>query len=80
MLSGSLPFKGNNENEILEKVVKGQFNFDDSQWKYVSSKAKFLIKDMLDINTQTRVSLFKCIDSPWINMLTKIDGSFRIDG
>jgi calcium-dependent protein kinase len=50
MLSGSLPFKGNNENEILEKVAKGQFTFDDSQWKYVSSKAKFLIKDMLDVN------------------------------
>jgi serine/threonine protein kinase len=30
LLSGSLPFKGNNDNEVFEKVVKGQFNFDDS--------------------------------------------------
>lgn len=29
MLSGSLPFKGANDQEILDKVVKGTFNFDD---------------------------------------------------
>lgn len=80
LLSGSLPFKGNTENDVFDKVVKGLYNFDDPQWKYVSSKAKFLIKDMLDVNVQTRASLYKCIDSPWIKMLTKIDGSFRIDG
>lgn len=29
LLSGSLPFKGNTENEIFDKVVKGLYNFDD---------------------------------------------------
>lgn len=29
LLSGSLPFKGANDQEILDKVVKGTFNFDD---------------------------------------------------
>ena len=50
LLSGSLPFKGNTENDVFDKVIKGLYNFDDPQWKYVSSKAKFLIKDMLDVN------------------------------
>ena len=34
---------------------------------------------MLDVNVYTRATLFKCIESPWIKMLTKIDDSFRID-
>lgn len=54
ILSGSLPFKGNSDQEIIEKVCKGLYNFDDHYWKNVTSKAKFLIKDMLDINPKTR--------------------------
>lgn len=46
----------------------------------MSSKSKMLIRDMIDINVKKRLSLVQCIESPWIKMLTKIDGSFRIDG
>ena len=57
MLSGSLPFKGANDQEILDKVVKGTFNFEDPQWKNVSSKSKMLIREMIDINIKRRLSL-----------------------
>lgn len=79
LLSGSLPFKGNTDNEVIEKVCKGFFNFDDPFWKNVGSKGKFLIRDMLDINTKNRATFLQCIESPWIKMLTKIDASIRID-
>jgi hypothetical protein len=45
----------------------------------VSSRAKILIKSMLDINVKTRLSTMQAIQSNWVKMLTKIDGSFRID-
>ena len=57
LLSGALPFKGTSDQEVLEKVCKGNFNFDDKQWKNVSSKGKFLIKDMIEMNVKQRVSL-----------------------
>jgi calcium-dependent protein kinase len=79
LLSGSLPFKGDNDNVVIERVCKGLFNFDDPNWKNVGSKGKFLIRDMLDINIKNRISFVQCIESPWIKMLTKIDSSFRID-
>ena len=52
LLSGALPFKGTSDQEVLEKVCKGNFNFDDKQWKNVSSKGKFLIKDMIEMNVK----------------------------
>ena len=79
LLSGQAPFRGKDEQEILDKVLKAQVNFDDVYWKHISSRAKFLIKQMLELNVKNRLSLLQCITSPWIKMLTKIDGSFRID-
>lgn len=80
ILSGYLPFKGNTDQEIIEKICKGLVNFDDHFWKNVSSKLKSLIRDMLDINAQTRINFPQCIDSPWIKMLTKVDSSGRVEG
>eukprot|EP00347_Sterkiella_histriomuscorum_P021405 403334086 len=79
LLSGQAPFRGKDENEILDRVLKAQVNFEENQWKTVSSRAKILIKQMLEINVKNRLNLVQCISSPWIKMLTKIDGSFRID-
>ena len=44
LLSGQAPFRGKDENEILEKVLKAVVNFEENQWKTVSSRAKILIK------------------------------------
>lgn len=79
MLSGSLPFKGNTDQEIIEKICKGQFNFDDHYWKNSSGKTRALIKEMLDINPKTRPTFLQCIDSSWIKIATKVDPSYRID-
>ncbi|CDW90598.1 serine threonine protein kinase [Stylonychia lemnae] len=79
LLSGQAPFRGKDEQEILDKVLKNQVNFEENQWKSVSRRAKNLIKQMIETNVVTRLSLLQCIQSPWIKMLTKIDGSFRID-
>lgn len=50
MLSGFPPFRGSDENEIFEKILKAQVNFEEAQWKTISSRAKTLIKAMLEIN------------------------------
>jgi hypothetical protein len=37
LLSGQAPFRGKDEQEILEKVTKAQVSFEESHWKLVSS-------------------------------------------
>lgn len=79
LLSGTLPFKGNNDNEVIERVIKGQFNFDKPIWKNVSSRAKMLIREMLEVNVKQRITFIQCIESQWIKMSTKIDNTQRVD-
>ena len=40
LLSGKPPFNGNDENEILEKIKKGDYSMDDKIWNSISSEAK----------------------------------------
>jgi calcium-dependent protein kinase len=47
MLSGYPPFEGYNEEEIADKIVDIDYNFDDPIWGSVSDTAKDLISKML---------------------------------
>ena len=43
MLCGYPPFYGESDQEILEAVMDGEYDFDDEVWDEVSSEAKELI-------------------------------------
>jgi len=48
MLSGRPPFGGKNNNEILNSVMTGSFDFSATNWSVVSDDAKDLIRKLLD--------------------------------
>lgn len=47
LLSGKPPFYGEDDQEILNSVKRGNFSLTGSEWKNISSDAKDLIKQML---------------------------------
>jgi len=47
MLSGKPPFGGKNNNEILNNVLNGSYDFTAPQWENISEEAKDLIKNLL---------------------------------
>jgi calcium-dependent protein kinase len=47
MLSGRPPFGGKNNNEILQNVLHGTFDFSATVWQSISSEAKDLISNLL---------------------------------
>lgn len=47
LLCGYPPFNGENDEEILEKIKKGNFRFPEEEWGSISDEAKDLIKLML---------------------------------
>lgn len=71
LLSGSLPFTGMNDIEILQKVEKGKWSFSSPVWKDVSSGAKLLLKGLLEINPERRLSADKALKDPWLNSTQK---------
>jgi len=66
LLSGSPPFYGRNENEILSRVQKGEFSMKDPVWNKISTSAKRLLKRMLDYNPKTRISASEALQDDWI--------------
>lgn len=47
MLSGKPPFGGKNNNEILNSVLHGTYDFSAAPWEGISASAKDLISNLL---------------------------------
>jgi calcium-dependent protein kinase len=43
LLSGEPPFKGKTDQDVLDTIKKGQYNFKKPIWEGISSEAKILI-------------------------------------
>ena len=66
LLSGTPPFGGQTDDEILRRVKTGKFTFAHECWRSISESAKSLIKRMLTMDPKTRISATECIEDPWI--------------
>ena len=66
LVSGYPPFTGEDDHEILEKVKKGKYDFDDPAWEKVSDECKQFIRQLLTINPEKRPNAEQAINHPWI--------------
>jgi len=67
LLSGSPPFPGRDDREILRKVKVGKYNFDDPVWNSVSEEAKSLIRKLMEPNQEKRLSAQQALEDPWFS-------------
>ena len=65
MLSGRLPFRGTKEQEVAEKIVYDDLEFDEDDWETRSQKVKDLIVSCLEKKTEDRISIDEFINHPW---------------
>lgn len=66
MLSGYPPFYGKTDQEVLSKVKKGTFSFDQKDWKHISDDAKTLIAWMLKFSPEQRCTAEQALQNTWI--------------
>ena len=64
MLSGSPPFEGNKDEEIMNNVKKGRYFFNGRDWDGISSEAKDLIRKMMTVNVNSRISAKDALNHP----------------
>ncbi|KAF7458403.1 calcium-dependent protein kinase CDPK5 [Cryptosporidium felis] len=69
LLCGYPPFHGKDNVEILRKVKIGQYSLEHNSWKYVSDSAKDLIRRLLMIDPNKRISAQDALNHPWIKSL-----------
>ena len=66
MLSGTVPFRGNNVKEVHLAIVRGEYQ----ELKHVSTEAQDLLSGLLEIDPALRFSAAKALKHPW---LEKVD-------
>ena len=71
MLSGNLPFKGHKEQEVAEKIVFDELEFNFEDWETRSQKVKDLIYNCLEKNPEERITIDQFINHPWFKKYMK---------
>uniref|UniRef100_A0A2M4CYG6 Serine/threonine-protein kinase chk2 (Cds1) n=1 Tax=Anopheles darlingi TaxID=43151 RepID=A0A2M4CYG6_ANODA len=66
MLSGTMPFSDDFGTPAVEQIKRGKFSFRHPSWRTVSSKAKKLIYEILNVNPKERPSIDTVLASSWM--------------
>ena len=65
LLCGSLPFNDRNEKEIYAKILEGKFYFKHKILNKISNDAKNLVKKLLEIDPDKRLSAKEALEDDW---------------
>ncbi|OMJ95726.1 hypothetical protein SteCoe_792 [Stentor coeruleus] len=76
LLSGKPPFYGKKDQDIIKKVIAGEYSVTGNGWENVSSDAIRLLERMLELNPKRRISAKAALQDPWI--LNNIAKSRRV--
>ena len=66
LLSGSLPFDCETQEETIKMTLTGELEFDLPIWTSVSQSAKELIVGLLTKDPVKRLSLDRVLNHPWL--------------
>lgn len=66
MLSGRMPFFGRDDIQCLRRTAAGQYSFPDREWQNVSADAKSLVRALLQIRPETRLTARAALQHKWL--------------
>jgi calcium-dependent protein kinase len=64
-MSGYLPFQGSNRQEVFDKIQRGKYHFDHEEFKVCSNEVIDLIKKLLVVDPNHRLSASQALKHPW---------------
>lgn len=70
MVQGTVPFKANNIQDLHKLILKGDFDF---AYKGVSKEVKDLIRKMLVLTPEKRISITEMLNHPWVKDEEELD-------
>jgi serine/threonine protein kinase len=75
VLGGYRPFRGKAE-DVMRQIRYGEYKFHEKYWGHVSDDAKNLIRRMLTVDPDARISAHEALESAWITAdATELDKS-----
>ena len=70
LLCGYPPFYGDDNNEILDMVRSGVFDFDGEEWDEISEGPKDLIRKLIT-RPETRLTAEEALQHRWVKQMTR---------
>ncbi|XP_052830557.1 peripheral plasma membrane protein CASK isoform X3 [Octopus bimaculoides] len=67
LLAGYPPFYGTKER-LQKMIIKGKYHMRAKQWDFISESAKDLVKKMLEVDPEKRITIEEALNHPWIKM------------
>jgi serine/threonine protein kinase len=67
LLWGYPPFFSDSTSELFEEIKAGNVEFQSPYWDDVSQEAKDLVKRLLTVSPQKRISLEESKEHPWFS-------------
>ena len=71
MLCGYEPFYGTSDEELIEANRKADLEFPEEEWSSVSKEAISLVKSMMTVDPDKRLSTDQVLAHPWIQKHNK---------
>lgn len=68
LLSGDIPFQGQNNRETFINIKKGKYEFKNPEWGNITEEGKDLIKKLLVLDPKKRLSSQEALKHPWFQM------------
>ena len=79
LLSGKIPFAGDNETEIIKSIMNKKVSFDSSFFNNVSEEAKDLIEKCLVYHKSKRLNAKEALSHPFFKIDIDLNNFFQED-
>lgn len=66
MLSGKMPFYGRDDQACLQMISRGKYSFPDREWLKISPDAKSLVKGLLQLDPNKRLTANAALQHKWL--------------
>ena len=67
LLCGYPPFYHDDQRKLFKLIKKGEFSFEPEFWGHVSESGKNLIRGLLSVNREERLTIEGVIKHPWFS-------------
>jgi len=67
ILSGTTPFHADNNAELFEQIMSGDYSFHPSTWEGVSEEAKDLVRQLLTVDPKKRITAREALKHKWFS-------------
>ena len=71
-LCGFPPFYDDDNFELFEKIKKGSFDFPSPSWDNITPDAIEIVKSLLKVNPEERMTPDELLKHPWVNGKTTL--------